>query len=387
MKRVIQVLIAAAVVAGFAAPASGTAQERSLLAEMEGEVIAIIERAAPAVVCVTTESLDPPWLSDPDWPVPSGQLKSFLENEFFRRKRRSSGTGFIIAPEGKILTTQNVVGRAKTATVTLASGREIPARVRGVDPVFGIALLQVDQAGLPFLDLGSSGKTRPGSWVIAIGQPYGLVSSASWGIVSGLTRSGLGIAPYEELIQFTAPVNPGDSGGPVLNSRGEVIGVIAGSFSGYRELDFDWDFIRRFHRAFPGLASDPPGSFFRPSQAQGIGFAIPIDLAREALVAMEEEGECRRGWLGILLETFSGQQEGVAVTALTPGGPAERAGLQVGDIIRTVDGRPVESIRELQKTILLSRVGDQISLGVERNDETITIPIAIGQRGEKAREE
>jgi serine protease Do len=386
MKRVAQALTAAVLAGLLPAPPGGAVEARSLLAEMEREVIAIVDRAAPAVVCVTTESVDPPWLDDPEWIGPPGWLESFMENDFFRRKRRTSGTGFLISPEGKILTAQNVIGRAKAATVTLASGREIPARVRGFDPVFGVALLQVKETGLSYLKLGSSGEIRPGSWAIAIGQPYGLASSASWGIISGLTRSGLGIALYEELIQFTAPVNPGDSGGPVLNSRGEVIGVIAGSFSGYRELDFDWDFIRRFHRAFPGMESGPAGTFFRPSQAQGIGLAIPIDLVREALRGLEAEGGCRRGWTGILLESFPGR-EGVAVSALSPGGPAERAGLKAGDVIRSIDGRPVKSVRQLQKTILLARVGDRISLEVEREGEKITIPVTIGERGTEKAEE
>ncbi len=385
MKSLVETLLTAALAAAltWSAGAEGT---ESLLVRLEGEVISVIERAAPAVVCVTTESLDPPWLDDPEWIGPPGWMDSVLQSDFFRRKRRSSGTGFIIDPGGKILTAENVVGRAKSATVTLSDGREIPARVRGVDPVFGIALLQVEETGLPALELGCSDSIRPGSWAIAIGQPYGLVSSASWGIVSGLGRSGLGIVPYEELIQFTAPVNPGDSGGPVLNSRGEVIGVIAASFSGYRELDFDWDFIRRVHRAFPGMESGPPGSFFRPSQAQGIGFAIPINLVRKALDALEGDEGCRRGWLGILLEDPPGQK-GVSVGGLAPGGPAEQSGLKAGDIIISIDGRTVGSIRDLQKTILLSRVGDRVSLEVERNSGMITIPVTIGERGDGGREE
>ena len=381
------IVLTAALLSGFLpAPPAVPAETGSLLGEMEREIIAIIERAAPAVVCITTESADPPWLDDPNWITPPGWMESFMQNDFFRRKRRTSGTGFLISDGGKILTAQNVIGRAKSATVTLADGRELPARVRGVDPVFGVALLQVEETGLPHLELGSSGEIRPGSWAIAIGQPYGLASSASWGIVSGLTRSGLGIAPYEELIQFTAPVNPGDSGGPVLNSRGEVIGVIAGSFSGYRELDFDWDFIRRFRRTFPGMESGSPGTFLRPSQAQGIGFAIPIDVAREALRGLEAEGGCQRGWTGILLESFPGR-EGAAVAALAPGGPAERAGLKPGDTIRSIDGRKVESVQQLQKTILLTRVGDRVALEVEREGETITIPVTIGERGAAVRED
>ncbi len=384
MKSPARIVTAAFLATALTASAASAAE--SLLTRMEGEVISIIERASPAVVTVTTESLDPHWLEDPDWSGPPGWMRPLLENEFFRRKRRSSGTGFLIGPEGKILTAQNVIGRAREATVTLADGREIPARVRGVDPVFGIALLQVEEEGLPFLEFGCSEEIRPGSWAIAIGQPYGLASSASWGIISGLTRSGLGIAPYEELIQFTAPVNPGDSGGPLLDSRGRVIGVIAASFSGYRELDLDWDFIRRFRRTFPGMEGAPPGTAFRPSQAQGIGFAIPVNLAREALAALEEEGECRRGWLGILLEP-RGREGAVTVSALADGGPAERAGLEAGDIIRSIDGSPVESIRHLQKTILLSRVGERVNLEVEREDGRIEIPVKVGEREAAGRKE
>ncbi len=386
MQRITQLLLTGILTAAILVPTIGAEEPGSLLTGLEEEIIGIIERSTPAVVCVTTESLDPAWLDEPTQFGPPGWMKSLLENEFFRRKRRASGTGFIIDPEGKILTTQNVIGRAKTATVTLASGREIPARVRGVDPVFGIALLQIEETGLPSLELGDSDKVRPGSWAIAIGQPYGLASSASWGIVSGLSRSGLGLVPYEELIQFTAPVNPGDSGGPVLNSRGQVIGVVAASFSGYRELDFDWEFIRRVRQTFPGLESGPPESFFRSSQAQGIGFAIPINLARAVLETLEEAGECRRGWLGIILETTP-EKPGVTVSGLAPAGPAATAGLMPGDIIRKIDGREVASIRDLQKTILLSQIGDQVNLTVERDGQTTAIPLRIGERGEAGRRE
>ncbi len=381
MKRASWALMMAGLAGLILAPPGGAEEARSLLDEMEREVIAIIERAAPAVVCVATESVEPPWPDDPYGVAPPDWLQSFMDKEFFRRKRRTSGTGFLISPDGQIVTAENVVGRAKAATVTLHSGREVLARVKGVDPIFGIALLQIEESELPHLKLGSSGDIRPGAWAIAIGRPYGLASSASWGIISGLTRSGLGIVPYEELIQFTAPVNPGDSGGPVLDSRGEVIGVIAGSFSGYRELDLDWDFIRRFRRAFPGMEDSPAGTFFRPSQAQGLGFAIPIDLVRAAVRELEDQGKCRRGWAGIYLEDSPGR-EGITVEALFPGGPAEEAGLRAGDIIRSIDGRAVESVRRLQKAILLARIGGRVELAVEREGEMLTIPVTIGERGE-----
>jgi serine protease Do len=361
--------------------ATGAARERSLLAELETEVIGIVEKAAPAVVSITTELVSPRWWADLEEERFPAWIEEFLKSDFGSRKRRSTGTGFIISPDGKILTTEHVVDRGEKISVTLHDGRVLAARVVGLAPIFNIALLKVDGKDLPHLSLGTSGEVRHGSWAIALGQPFGLATSASWGIVSGLSRTGLGIAPYEELIQITAPINPGDSGGPLLNSRGEVIGIIAASFTGYREHEFDWDLIRRFHHAFPRAATISPGFFLQDSQAQGVGFAIAIDLVKKVIATLEKDTSRSWGWLGLYPEALPGN-EGLSVTALVPDGPAARAGLQGGDIILAVNGQPVKSPLGLQKMILFTPVGETIAIAIRRDGESKTLQVTIEAQAE-----
>ncbi|MDP8214204.1 MAG: trypsin-like peptidase domain-containing protein [Candidatus Euphemobacter frigidus] len=359
----------------------GITQERSLISQLEKETVEIVRRCGPAVVSVTTEPVYPHWWDNLKGEELPAWIEEFLKSDLGSRKRRSTGAGFLISSDGKILTTESVIGRARQITVALEDGRVLPARVLGKSPDFNIALLKVDGKDLPCLSLGNSSAAQGGSWVIALGRPFGLATSASWGIVSGLGRAGLGIAPYEKLMQITAPINPGDSGGPILNSRGEVIGIIAASFSGYREFEFDWDFIRRFHRAFPDSPGISPGSFFQNSQAYGVGFAIPIDLAREVIAHLSKNKGFSRGWIGVYPKALTGKK-GVAVTELSPDGPGARAGLRGGDIISSVNGQPVDSPRSLQKMILFLPAGETIDMKIMREGEIMTFPVVVGEKSE-----
>jgi len=332
------------------------------------------------VVSLTTEPLFPGWWKGiderelPDW------MRDFCLNDFGPRKRRSRGTGFIFDREGHILTTENVVGPAQEVEVSLSDGRVLPARVVGKDELLNLALLKVEAENLPHLNLGNSERVEVGSWVITIGHPFGLSASPSWGIVSGRKRTGLGIAPYEELLQLTAPVNPGDSGGPVLNSRGEVIGIITASFSGYREFELDWSFLRRFQQCFPGARGMSPGDFFQASQAQGIGFAIPIDIARQALAALMEESGPVHGWLGIEIEAASPGEAGLLIRTVIPGGPAGRAGLLEGGRIVSLNGEPVNSVRKLQKKVIFSPIGMELKLEVIQRGERKEISVIVEEK-------
>ncbi|MEA1926634.1 MAG: trypsin-like peptidase domain-containing protein, partial [Candidatus Auribacterota bacterium] len=348
----------------FLTPLTGVSGESTPLADLEEEIIRAADRAAPAVVSVSTETISPFWWDELDEEHFPAWIENFLKNDFGSRKRRSAGTGFLISSDGKILTTINVIDRAKKITVVLNDGRVLPARILGWDLIFGIAVLQVEAKDLPFLSLDEGGRARRGAWVIALGQPFGLPTSAALGNVSGLGRTGLGIAPYEELLQITAPINPGDSGGPVLNIRGEVIGIIAGTFTGYREFEYDWNLIRRFHHTFPDAGAISPGYFCRPSQAHGIGFAIPIDLIKDIVEGISNGSSPVYGWLGLYPVAIPGRS-GVAVAALTPAGPAFRAGLRKGDIILTIDDREMRSPRELQKLVLFSPAGKELTVKIE----------------------
>lgn len=360
-------------------PLGESAEEETLLAQMEEEIIKVAEKASPAVVSVSTESISPFWWNEMDRENFPAWIKDFLTSDFGSRKRRSTGTGFIISPDGKILTTSDVIDHAQQITVGLNDGRLLPAQVLGQDSIFGIAVLQIEAENLDFLSLNEDREVKTGSWVIALGQPLGLPTSASWGIVSGLGRTGLGITPYEELLQITAPINPGDSGGPVLNIRGDVIGVIAGTYTGYREMECDWDFIRRFNRSFPNAAAISPEYFFRSSQAHGIGFAIPIGLVKDIIEKIITGLPVKYGWLGIYPEAIPGGG-GTTIAALAPAGPAKQAGLTQGDIILSVNGLLIQSPQELQKLVLFTTGGTELNFEIKRAGEIMTLTVVAGER-------
>lgn len=362
------------------------AAEGSLLDSLENEIVKIVDRSSPAVVSLTTEPLFPGWWKGIEEEQLPAWMRDFFISDFGPRKRRSRGTGFIIDGDGHILTTENVIGEAREVEVALPDGRVFPGRVVGKDELLNLALIKVEAKDLPRLPLGNSEKVKVGSWVITIGHPFGLSASPSWGIVSGRGRSGLGIAPYEELLQITAPVNPGDSGGPVLNSRGEAIGIITASFSGYREFEFDWSFIRRFQQSFPRARWMSPGNFFQPSQAQGISFAIPIDFARKVMTNLEKGGEPVRGWLGIEMEEPAPGEEGLLISAVFPGGPAARAGLDKDARVLSLNGAPLTSARQLQKEVLFSPIGVNLELEVIQRGERKTIPVTIEEQPAEVKE-
>ncbi len=352
-------------------------KDKTLLEQMEEEIIGVVEKASPAVVSIEAESAPPAFrkgLKDDEWP---DWVKEFMQSDFISRRRR--GTGFIIDPGGYILTTEHVVDGSARVTVTHGPGRQFPGRVVGIDRMLNLALLKIEGDDLPFISLENAAEARIGSWVITLGQPFGMATSPSWGIVSGLSRCGLGIAPYEDLIQLTAPVNPGDSGGPVLNCRGEITGIIAGSFAGYREMEFDWDFMRRFQERFSNIRSGFSGDFFQPSQAQGVSFAIPARLAQKAVKFLKEEGSSSRGWMGIHIGEPESADSGVPIIAIMPDSPAARAGLREGDLILAVDDSPIVSVRNLQETIIFCPLDRPVSLKIKRAGEILTLPLTVGR--------
>ncbi len=350
------------------------------LEALEKEITEIIDRAAPAVVSLTTEPLSYRWPGFPEEaPIPEW-ARRFFENGPAAPKRRSRGSGFLIDAEGHIITTAAVLEGAREVEVAFPGGDSLPARVLGQDPLCNLALLKVEGAGLPHLPLGEPAPPVRGSWVIAIGNPFGLTVSPSWGIVSGLKRSGLGTADYEDLIQITAPINPGDSGGPLLNSRGEVIGVVTATLSGYREFELDWPFLNRFRSVFPGDPAGCPGDVLQPSLAQGIGFAIPVELAREVAERLKRSPGAERGWLGIRMRAAApaearerGAAGGVAVEEVLAGSPADRAGLQAGDLIVALDRKEIATPMNLQREVMVSPPGQEVVLEVLRGRDRISL--------------
>lgn len=373
--------------------AAGGVWAGPVMEALEKEITAIVETAIPAVVTVRTAPVPcHPYAGIPEEELPDW-VRPFLENRLVE-PRPSTGSGFFIDSSGLILTTENVVRGAPAVEVVLIDGRVLPARLLGSDRDFNLALLEV-KGDEPFLalEMGDSNRIRPGAWAIVIGNPFGLAGSVSWGLIGGLQREGLGTALYENLIQINADINPGDSGGPLLDCRGKVIGVVTATLSGYREPELDWPFLHRYHGRFslPG-----PGDILRPSLAQGIGFAVPSALATEVVDRIRENPRPERGWLGLRLGDIPAWSRarrqlprGVLVLDVMAGSPAEIAGLRPDDIIVSYQGKEVCEAFQLKKELLFSRAGEEIRLGVCRDGapaaviEITALPAPAGSREAK----
>ncbi len=276
---------------------------------------------------------------------PGFQGSPFGENSPFGRffegnppmdqKQEGVGSGFVISQEGFILTNNHVVEDAEQIKVKLANGKEYDAKVVGRDPKTDLALVKIDGVkDLHALPLGNSEDLKVGSWVVAVGSPFGLEQTVTQGIVSGKGRV-IGSGPYDDFIQTDASINPGNSGGPLINMKGEVIGI--------------------------NTAINPSG--------QGIGFAIPIDMAKTIIPQLEQKGSVTRGWLGIgiqqmtpALEKSFGlkDKEGVLVADVFKGGPAEKAGIERGDVITQFDGKEVAESKDLSRIVAATPVGKMV---------------------------
>jgi serine protease Do len=263
-------------------------------------------------------------------------------------REQGLGSGVIVSPDGYILTNNHVVDGATDIRVSLADKREFKARVIGVDPKVDIAVVKIDAANLPSIVFGDSNKARVGDYAIAVGDPFGVGQTVTMGIVSAKGRTGLGIEQYEDFIQTDAPINPGNSGGALVNDRGELIGINTAI-----------------------LAHGSEGN-------QGIGFAIPANLARSVMDQIVKYGKVERAYLGILPQDMTpamaeafGQKslQGALVGDVTPGSPAQRAGVQKGDIILELNGKPVADANDLRMNISMMRPGTTVELKIARNGE------------------
>jgi len=305
-----------------------------------------VASAAPAVVHVKVTSVMPSALRG--WGGPDAV-------------RQGTGSGFIIQSDGIVLTNNHVVDNAREITVTLSDGRQLPAQVRGRDPKTDLAVLAVDAPEpLPVAALGDSDALSVGDWVIAIGNPFGLANSVTAGIVSAKGRA-IGAGPYDEFIQTDAPINPGNSGGPLLDERGAVVGINTAIFS------------------------QSGGSI-------GIGFAVPINLAKRLVPQMEKDGHVTRGWLGVTLqkltsdlaETFKVDAgHGVLVSAVTPDSPAARAGVAPGDVIVRWDGTAVDEHAALPTLVAETPVGKTVDVEALRDGTRRTFSITVDKLAEE----
>src|SRR5215472_5527933 len=274
------------------------------------------------------------------------------------RRERSLGSGVIVSPEGYILTNNHVVDGATDIRVTLSDKREFKATIVGTDPKTDVAVLRVESANLPAVPIGDSSKVQVGDYALAIGDPFGVGQTVTMGIVSAKGRTNLGIEDYEDFIQTDAPINPGNSGGALVNDRGELIGINT------------------------AILSHGSGG------NEGIGFAVPVNLAREVMDQILKNGKVTRAYLGIIPQDVTpsiakaiGQSEprGVLVGDVSPNSPAQASGLQRGDIILEVNGKPVANANELRMTISMMQPGANIKVKVLRNGSERELSLKLAE--------
>ena len=273
-------------------------------------------------------------------------------------RRQGLGSGVIVSADGFILTNNHVVAGADEITVHLADDREFDAKVIGADPPTDIALIKVEAEDLPSAVLGDSDKVEVGDWVLAIGAPLGLQKTVTAGIISAKGRANVGVADYEDFLQTDAAINPGNSGGPLVNMQGEVIGIntaIASRSGGY----------------------------------MGIGFTVPSNMASDVMKRLHEKGEVVRGWLGVSIQNLSKDMaqsmglespEGALVSEVFKGGPADKAGIQAGDVVVEYNGKPVKDMTELRTAISWTDPGSKVQIVLVRDKARQTVTAEIERR-------
>ena len=321
--------------------------------------------ARPFVVSITSTAR----VEREDVRGPANPWERFFGPEFFDRfgppqgngqmpLRRGQGTGFVVSTDGVILTNNHVVEGADEVTVRFDDEREVAAEVVGTDPKTDLAVLRIESdADLVAAPLGDSDALRVGEWVIAAGNPFGLSSSFTAGIISAKGRANMGITDYEDFIQTDAAINPGNSGGPLLNLRGEVVGINTAILS-------------------------------RSGGSMGVGFAIPVNMARDIMTSLLEEGRVVRGWLGVAIQrldpdlaaSFGYEGDvGILVADVNDNTPARRAGLRSGDIIVAYDGDPVESFERFRADVAGTRPGTEVTMEIYRDGSFEKLEVEIGE--------
>lgn len=292
--------------------------------------------------------------------------------EFFRQLDPNSlprrqpvvrqGSGFIISHDGYIVTNNHLVQNATKITVKLLNNDEYTAKVVGTDPQTDIAVIKIKANNLPIVHLGDSDKTDVGEWVVALGNPFGLSHSLSAGILSAKGRSSVGLADYENFLQTDAAINPGNSGGPLLDLDGKVVGINTAIFS-------------------------------RSGGYMGIGFAIPINMAKSIIDQLIKKGNVVRGYLGVKIQPLTSdlaasfglkENKGILVAQVEPGAPADKAGIKQGDVIVSLDGKPVLNVGDFRNNIATSAPESTHTIGVLRDKQTLQIQAAVGNLNNSA---
>ncbi|MEM7079232.1 MAG: Do family serine endopeptidase [Pseudomonadota bacterium] len=315
----------------------------------------MLDEVNPAVVNIKTYSAS-------RWSNPLREHPFF--RRYYRQPRRSEsrGSGVIVdAGGGYIITNNHVVERADEISIQLADGRSLSAKLVGRDPQVDLAVLQVDPEGLSEIEFADSSTLRVGDFVVAIGNPFGLTQTVTSGIVSALGRSGLGIEGYEDFIQTDASINPGNSGGALVDLRGRLVGINT--------------------------------AIIAPSGGNvGIGFAIPANMVRAIMEQLIEYGEVRRGLIGLIVQSLNAelarafgvaQREGVVVGRVEPGSPADKAGLQPGDIITRVGQREINKLSDFHSQAAVMFIGDEVGLQVLRDGRRRSVALEITEQSQQ----
>jgi Do/DeqQ family serine protease len=320
-------------------------------------VAPVVARITPGVVGISVKGEvreQNPLLQDPMFrrffDIPGGGQ--------IERETEATGSGVIVdAARGYVLTNNHVVEHATDIEVTLKDNRRFRARLIGRDPATDIAVLQIPAVHLTAVPMGNSANLRVGDFVLAVGNPFGLGQTVTSGIVSALGRSGLGIEGYEDFIQTDASINPGNSGGPLVNLEGQIVGINT--------------------------------AILAPSGGNvGIGFAVPINMARDVMGQLIRHGVVRRGRIGVAIQDLTPslaralgtvRTGGAVIARVVPGSPAQRAGLKPSDLIVAVDGAPINNASELKNRVGMSQIGATVALTVERNGVDRTVDVRIAQ--------
>jgi Do/DeqQ family serine protease len=314
----------------------------------------VVSRITPGVVGISVRGRvreDNPLLQDP-------MFRRFfnLQQQPVERETQATGSGVIVdAAQGYVMTNAHVVENANSIEVTTKDNRRLTAKLIGRDPDTDIAVLQIPASGLTAVPIGDSDRLQVGDFALAIGNPFGLGQTVTSGIISALGRSGLGIEGYEDFIQTDASINPGNSGGPLVDLQGRVVGINTAILA-------------------------PGGGNI------GIGFAVPINMARQVMDQLVNYGEIKRGRIGVAIQDLTPDlaqalgtrhTQGAVIARVEPGSPAERAGLRTDDLVVAINGAPMRSGTELRNRVGLSRIGDEVELSVERGGAERNVTVRI----------
>jgi serine protease Do len=365
--KVTVVALLAFLLVPLSAPVLAEEQSISALKSMGKAFAAVAEKASPAVVWITAERI----ATQPGSPLGEGfdPFQDDIFDYFFRRqqpqrraprtfRQMAQGSGFIISSDGYILTNKHVVAEADDLLVKLADDREFEAKVIGADPDSEVAVIKIEAEKLAYIELGDSEKIEVGEWVLAIGNPFGLSHTVTAGIVSAKGRQ-VGLASYENYIQTDAAINPGNSGGPLIDLDGKVIGINT------------------------AIISSSGGNI-------GIGLAIPINMAKNVYDQLKAGGTIVRGYLGIHLGELTPRLresldldkdiKGIIINEVEEDSPADKAGLEHGDIVLELENQPVDDVQELQGRVAQMKPGTKVNLVVLRDGDRKTFNIELGSR-------